>query len=103
LVTERDDDGNVVSETKGMVKIFDPVLLEEMIQYNEEGNFDRIIAAELAIAMAMKMDPIMGKIGSTGDARVMSMQKRNKNNKLFTESSSMFNSGGGKYKRKLFT
>ena len=103
LVTERDDDGNVVSETKGMVKIFDPVLLEEMIQYNEEGNFDRIIAAELAIAMAMKMDPIMGKIGGTGDARVMSMQKRNKNNKLFTESSSLFNSGGGKYKRKLFT
>jgi len=44
-------------------KIFDPVLLEEMIQYNEEGNFDRIIAAELAIAQAMKMDPIMGMIG----------------------------------------
>jgi hypothetical protein len=103
LVTERDDDGNIISETKGMVKIFDPVLLEEMIQYNEEGNFDRIIAAELAIAMAMKMDPIMGRIGGTGDARVMSMQKRNKNNKLFTESSSLFNSGGGKYKRKLFT
>ena len=103
LVTERDDDGNIISETKGMVKIFDPVLLEEMIQYNEEGNFDRIIAAELAVAMAMKMDPIMGKIGGTGDARVMSMQKRNKNNKLFTESSSMFSSGGGKYKRKLFT
>ena len=103
LVTERDDDGNIISETKGMVKIFDPVLLEEMIQYNEDGNFDRIIAAELAVAMAMKMDPIMGKIGSTGDARVMSMQKRNKNNKLFTESTSLFNSGGGKYKRKLFT
>jgi hypothetical protein len=103
LVTERDDDGNIISETKGMVKIFDPVLLEEMIQYNEDGNFDRIIAAELAIAMAMKMDPIMGKIGGTGDARVMSMQKRNKNNKLFTESSSLFSSGGGKYKRKLFT
>jgi hypothetical protein len=27
--------GEVISETKGMVKIFDPVLLEEMIQYNE--------------------------------------------------------------------
>ena len=103
LVTEKDDDGNIISETKGMVKIFDPVLLEEMIQYNEDGNFDRIIAAELAVAMAMKMDPVMGRIGGTGDARVMSMQKRNKNNKLFTESSSVFNSGGGKYKRKLFT
>ena len=103
LVTERDDDGNVISETKGMVKIFDPVLLEEMIQYNEDGNFDRIIAAELAIAMAMKMDPIMGKIGGSGDGRVQAMHRSNKNNKLFTESASMFNSGGGKYKRKLFT
>ena len=103
LVTETDDDGNIISETKGMVKIFDPVLLEEMIQYNEDGNFDRIIAAELAVAMAMKMDPIMGRIGGTGDARVMSMQKRNNNNKLFTDSTSLFNSGGGKYKRKLFT
>ena len=31
----------------GMAKILDPLLLEEMIQYNETGNFDRIIAAEL--------------------------------------------------------
>jgi hypothetical protein len=45
----------------------------------------------------------MGRIGGTGDARVQSMHRSNKNNKLFTESTSLFNSGGGKYKRKLFT
>jgi hypothetical protein len=28
-----------------MSKIFDPVLLEEIIQYSDDGNFDRIIAA----------------------------------------------------------
>lgn len=95
---EKDDEGNVISETKGMSKIFDPVLLEEMIQYNEEGNFDRIIAAELAIALAMKLDPIMGKIGGEKDVRIQSMFTKNKKNTLFTESRSMFNTP----KSKLF-
>lgn len=95
---EKDDDGNITSETKGMVKIFDPVLLEEMIQYNEEGNFDRIIAAELAIALAMKMDPIMGKIGSKGDDRLNSLYNPKQKNKLFTDSRGLFN----KRKNKIF-
>jgi hypothetical protein len=95
---EKDDEGNVISETKGMSKIFDPVLLEEMIQYNEEGNFDRIIAAELAIALAMKLDPIMGKIGGEKDPRAAAMFTKNRKNTLFTESRSMFNTP----KSKLF-
>jgi hypothetical protein len=99
LHVEKDDDGNIISETKGMVKIFDPVLLEEMIQYNEMGNFDRIIAAELAVALAMKMDPIMGKIGSAGDGRIQSMFNTKQKNRLFTESRGMF----PKRKNKLFT
>ena len=98
LHIEKDADGNITSETKGMVKIFDPVLLEEMIQYNEEGNFDRIIAAELAIALAMKLDPIMGKIGSGGDDRIASMFASKQKNKLFTESRGLFN----KRKNKIF-
>ena len=99
LHVEKDDDGNIISETKGMVKIFDPVLLEEMIQYNEMGNFDRIIAAELAVALAMKMDPIMGKIGKSGDGRIESMFNTKQKNRLFTESRGMF----PKRKNKLFT
>lgn len=98
LHVEKDDEGNVISETKGMSKIFDPVLLEEMIQYNEEGNFDRIIAAELAIALAMKLDPIMGKIGGEKDPRAAAMFTKNRKNTLFTESRSMFNTP----KSKLF-
>jgi hypothetical protein len=97
---EKDDDGNIISEIKGMSKIFDPVLLEEMIQYNEQGNFDRIIAAELAVALAMKLDPIMGKIGGEQDVRIQSMFKKNKKNTLFTESRTMFNTPK---KNKLFT
>jgi hypothetical protein len=52
----------------GVSKIFDPVLLEEIIQYNDQGNFDRsLIAAELAIAQALKMDPILGRVGGSAD------------------------------------
>jgi hypothetical protein len=95
---EKDADGNIVSETKGMSKIFDPVLLEEMIQYNEEGNFDRIIAAELAVSLAMKLNPIMGRTGGTEDARVTSLYSKKKKNSLFSESKGMFNSN----KHKMF-
>ena len=100
LLVEKNEAGDIISEKKGMVKIFDPVLLEEMIQYNEDGNFDRIIAAELAVALAMKMDPIMGKIGGSGDARVMAMHSRIKKNTLFGESRGLFNN---RPKQKLFT
>jgi hypothetical protein len=97
IFTEKDETGAIISEIKGMAKIFDPVLLEEMIQYNEDGNFDRIVAAELAIALAMKMDPIYGKIGNDEDSRVKSLGNKRKN-PLFAESNRMFN----KPTRKLF-
>lgn len=96
---EKGEDGEIISEMKGMAKIFDPVLLEEIIQYNEEGNFDRIIAAELAIGLAMKMDPVMGKIGGEGDGRINSLYKKKKKATLFHNSKGMFN----KRKNKLFT
>jgi hypothetical protein len=47
----------------------------------------------------MKLDPIMGKIGGEEDGRIKSMFTKNKKNKLFTESRSMFNTP----KNKLFT
>jgi hypothetical protein len=98
VYVEKDDNGSVIKSVLGVSKIFDPVLLEEIIQYNDSGNFDRIIAAELAIAQAMKMDPIMGKIGGTRDERVQSMYKPKKKSTLFGESTGLFNHK----KRKLF-
>ncbi len=97
IFNEKDETGAIIYEIKGMAKIFDPVPLEEMIQYNEDGNFDRIVAAELAIALAMKMDPIYGKIGNDEDSRVKSLGNKRKN-PLFAESNRMFN----KPTRKLF-
>jgi hypothetical protein len=100
IYTEKDEQGNIIKEIMGVNKIFDPVLLEEIIQYNDQGNYDRIIAAELAIAQALKMDPIMGKIGGSGDPRVKALfEKKEPMNRLFTESSGIFNNR----KRKLFT
>jgi hypothetical protein len=96
---ERDEDGNIIKEQIGVSKIFDPVLLEEIIQYNDQGNFDRIVAAELAIAQALKMDPIMGKVGGSGDERVKALFASKQKNTLFSESRGLFNSK----KRKLFT
>jgi hypothetical protein len=97
---EKDAEGNITREMTGVSKIFDPVLLEEIIQYNDQGNFDRIVAAELAIAQALKMDPIMGKIGGTGDDRVKSLYSKKPKRSIFGESSSsLFNTK----KSKLFT
>ena len=96
---ETDENGNVTREVMGVSKIFDPVLLEEIIQYNDSGNFDRIIAAELAIAQAMKMDPILGKVGGSGDDRVKALYLQKSKNSLFSESRGLFNTK----KRKLFT
>lgn len=105
IFKETNENGDTIREVLGVSKIFDPVLLEEIIQYNDQGNFDRIIAAELAIAQALKMDPIMGKIGGTSDDRVKSMFSKKKGNMLFTESrGGMFGTSHNKYKRnKLFT
>ena len=99
IYVEKNEAGDVIREVIGVSKIFDPVLLEEIIQYNDQGNFDRIVAAELAIAQALKMDPIMGKIGGSGDERLKAMFSPKQKNVLFTESRGLFNSK----KRKLFS
>jgi hypothetical protein len=95
---EKNEDGDIIKEVTGVSKIFDPVLLEEIIQYNDQGNFDRIVAAELAIAQALKMDPILGKVGGSGDDRMKALFRPNKKNQLFTESRGLF----PKKKSKLF-
>jgi hypothetical protein len=98
---EKDEHGNLIKEVTGVSKIFDPVLLEEIIQYNDQGNFDRLVAAELAIAQALKMDPIMGRVGGSGDERIAALFSKNKKKRSVIESSggALFN----QRKNKLFT
>ena len=46
------------TEILGVTRVFDPMLLEEIINFNsEEGNYDRIVAAELAVALADHLNP----------------------------------------------
>ena len=102
LKQELDADGNVIKEIKGMNTIMDPVLLEEMIQYNEEGNFDRIIAAELAVALAMKIGISMGIIGGKEDPRTKSLYSGKNSRRMFTTKKNKFTDRGRKGNTKLF-
>lgn len=96
---EEDENGSVISEIYGVNKVLDPMLLEETIQYNEDGNFDRIVAAELAIALANKLDPIIGAVREGNDERLQSLRNRKPANVLFPKGSNLFVNR----KRKLFT
>jgi hypothetical protein len=46
------------------------MLLEEIIRFDKEKNFDRVIAAELAIALANKLNPIVRVKSLDVDSRV---------------------------------
>lgn len=100
IYKETDDNGDTIKELQGITKILDPVLLEEVIQFNDDLNTDRLIAAELAVALAMKMDPIYGVVGGKEDVRITSLFNKNKTkNTLFSTSGGMFSNN----KSKLFT
>lgn len=97
IFKEVDEEGNTIREILGITKMFDPVLLEEVIQFNDDLNTDRLVAAELAIALAMKMDPIFGAVGPSSDDRARSLLKPKKST-LFPVGSGAF----GSNKRNLF-
>lgn len=98
---QKDEKGNIIKRLTGMDMIPDPMLLEEIIQFNEEGNFDRLIAFELALAQAFHMDPIYGKVSEEKDSRFKSLGKPKKyTGTLFNEKSSLFTK---QRKSKLFT
>ena len=75
-----DEKGSVLSEVIGVTRILDPMLLEEVVRFDKEGNFDRIIAAELAIALAEHMTPQV-RLGSLStDQRVKDLYKKTSSN-----------------------
>lgn len=58
LYREKDENDIVIREVLGATRVFDTMLLEETVKYNEEGNFDRVIAVELALALAAHLNPM---------------------------------------------
>lgn len=81
IVKETDAEGVIIREVLGVNRILDPVLLEEIIQFHDDLNVDRLVAAELAIALANKLNPMLGSIGGIKDPRIVSMGAKNKKKK----------------------
>lgn len=76
---ETDDNGSIISERLGVTRIPDPMLCEEITKFSkatgkDKVNTDRVVAAELAIALAFKLDPIIGAIQEE-DTRIRSLYK----------------------------
>jgi hypothetical protein len=86
LLREKDPEtGSVIKEILGVTRIPDIAALEEIIKFNPDGNFDRLIAYELAVALAKHLDPTLGKTGQE-DPRLKSYFQRGirKKQKVFT-------------------
>lgn len=106
---EKDPDtGLPIKEVYGVSRILDPVLLEEIIQFNEDDNFDREVAASLAIAQANIMDPLIGAVGEK-DPRIdylFSKQGHERKRTLFVDNerkmAEINKRGQKKRKSKLF-
>jgi hypothetical protein len=102
ISVERDEEGSVIKEILGVTRIPDPMLLDEIIHFNEdEGNYDREVAFSLAIALAHHLDPIIGKVGGDGDPRIQSLFNKHpiKGKTLFKANTNIFSIK----KRKLFS
>lgn len=84
IAVEHDDEGQLVKEVLGTSRILDPMLLEEMIKYNATGNFDRVVAASLAITQARKLDPDIHVSSSEDDIYAAYFQKEKTRRPLFS-------------------
>jgi hypothetical protein len=87
---ETDDEGVVTSKVLGVNKVFDPVLLDEISRFYPEANTDRIIAFELALAMAAHLDPILRISSLESDPRINSLFKQERKNSVFGSNIDIF-------------
>ena len=76
--TRKDVNGSVISEVLNVSRVFDIMLLEEIIKFNFDGNFDRVIAAALAITLADHLDPQYTVSSTQEDPRLQAYFERNK-------------------------
>lgn len=90
---ETNEQGSVTREILGVSKVLDYMLLEEVIRFDKEKNFDRVIAAQLAVALANKLNPVVKVQSLDVDNRIEAYYNRYKNheprtNSMFARSSS---------------
>lgn len=88
---EYDENGEVLKEFLGVTRIFDLMLLEELKQYTDDLNVDRIVGFSLCLAQVNWLDPLMGAVGSSdSDPRLKAIFSREKKHQLFTKPKSSF-------------
>lgn len=71
-----DEQGSIIKETMGVARILDPMLLEEVVRFDYDGNFDRVVAAELALALAEHMGVSVKVASLKDDPRMKSFYRR---------------------------
>lgn len=104
IATERDIKGSIIKEILGVSRVFDPMLLEEIIRFNADDNFDRIIAAELAIVLADHLNPQFITSSTDKDPRLKAYFNRSKSSRTVIDLSSSQSTMivGNKRRSKLF-
>lgn len=104
IYQETDDKGSIIKETLGVTKVLDPMLLEEIIKFNFDGNFDRVVAAELAVAMADHLNPQFTVSDSDKDPRLKAYFDRAKSSNRIIDfhGTTTVNRKTGKKRSKLF-
>lgn len=76
IYKETDENGSITKEILGITRILDPMLLEEIIRFDKDKNFDRVIAAQLAVALANKLNPVIKISSLDADNRVQAYYDR---------------------------
>lgn len=100
--TSFDEQGNIIGEVKGVTRVLDHTLLSELIGFGPDVNVDRQVAASLAIAMAIELDPMLGtKIGEDSKREQQTIDKafNNIKKKTFKSAGSSFSGGHKLFKR----
>jgi len=105
IYEERDENGSITKQVFGVTKVLDPMLLEEIIKFDKDKNFDRVIAAQLAIALANKLNPIIKVSSLNQDNRTKSYFEKYSNRNRSTNKKVLTFSGNftiTRRKNKLF-
>lgn len=101
--TVYDESGQaIIGEVKGVTRILDYTLLSELIGFGPGVNVDRQVAASLALACAMELDPMLGtKIGEDSKREQQTIDKafNNIKKKTFKSAGSSFSGGRKLFKR----
>lgn len=101
--TNYDETGQtIIGEVKGVTRILDYTLLSELIGFGPGVNVDRQVAASLALASALELDPMLGtKIGEDTKREQQTIDKafNNIKKKTFKSAGSSFSGGRKLFKR----